>query len=68
MFRLWARCSFGEAMLRQQSIGPPGRPSNTMMSHGPVVVSPGKTKYSPTPGITLNDTREWSGVPRIPDT
>src|ERR1700693_4588754 len=40
----------------QQSIGPPGTPSNTMISQGPVVVRAGKTKYSPTPGTRLNDT------------
>ena len=45
----------------QQSIGPPGMPSNTMISHGPVVVSDGKTKYSPTPGMRLKQTAECCG-------
>src|SRR2546426_6126295 len=52
---LLARCS-SELFTFQQSIGPPGTPSNTMISHTPVVVSAGKTKYSPTPGTRLNDT------------
>lgn len=42
----------------QQSIGPPGMPSNTMMSQGPFTVSAGKTKYSPTVGIRLKLTAE----------
>ncbi|SLJ82440.1 Uncharacterised protein [Mycobacteroides abscessus subsp. abscessus] len=42
----------------KQSIGPPGTPSMTMISQGPVVVSAGNTKYSPMPGIMLNDTAE----------
>src|SRR5260370_260497 len=53
---LLARCSSGVRTSLQQSIGPPGTPSNTMISQGPVVVSAGKTKYSPTPGTRLNDT------------
>ena len=38
-------------------MGPPGMPSNTMISHGPVVVKAGKTKYSPTVGAILKATR-----------
>src|SRR5437588_10147350 len=53
---LLAKCSSGVFTSFQQSIGPPGTPSNTMISHTPVVVSAGKTKYSPTPGTRLNDT------------
>src|SRR5438046_9887131 len=53
---LLARCSSEVFTSFQQSIGPPGTPSNTMISHTPVVVSAGKTKYSPTPGTRLNDT------------
>ena len=52
----------------QQSIGPPGTPSKTMISHGPVVVSAGKTKYSPTPGIRLKQTAENSGPGVMPVT
>src|SRR6266478_5635771 len=55
---LLARCSSELFTSFQQSIGPPGTPSNTMISHTPVVVSAGKTKYSPTPGIRLKDTAE----------
>src|SRR3989441_3980243 len=53
---LLARCSSGVFTSFQQSIGPPGTPSNTMISQVPVVVSAGKTKYSPTPGTRLNET------------
>src|SRR5437016_7427983 len=53
---LLVRCCSGVFTSFQQSIGPPGTPSKTMISHGPVVVSAGNTKYSPTPGIKLNDT------------
>src|SRR5713101_4626137 len=53
---LLARCSSGVFTSFQQSMGPPGTPSNTMISQGPVVVSAGNTKYSPTPGTRLNDT------------
>src|SRR5437588_8279998 len=53
---LLARCCSGVFTSCQQSIGPPGTPSKTMISHEPVVVSAGKTKYSPTPGTKLNDT------------
>src|ERR1700745_291212 len=53
---LLAKCSSGVFTSFQQSIGPPGTPSNTMISQGPVTVSAGKTKYSPTPGTRLNDT------------
>jgi len=59
--RLLARCSAGVRTSAQQSIGPPGTPSNTMISQGPVMVSAGKTKYSPTPGIRLKQTAECSG-------
>jgi hypothetical protein len=45
-------------MSSQQSIGPPGMPSKTMISHGPEVVRAGKTKYSPTPGTMLKQTAE----------
>src|SRR6266478_6220386 len=55
---LLARCSSGVFTSFQQSIGPPGTPSNTMISQEPVVVRAGKTKYSPTPGTRLNDTAE----------
>ena len=60
---LRARCSCGVFTSSQQSIGPPGTPSNTMISHGPVVVSAGNTKYSPTPGTRLKHTRVqgWAG-------
>src|SRR6266852_6181172 len=50
------RCCDGFLTSPQQSIGPPGTPSNTMISQGPVVVRAGNTKYSPTPGIRLNAT------------
>ncbi len=50
------RCCPGVLTSPQQSIGPPGTPSNTIISHGPDVVSAGNTKYSPTPGIRLNAT------------
>src|SRR6266550_4057330 len=53
---LLAKCSSGLLTSFQQSMGPLGTPSNTMISHVPVVVSAGKTKYSPTPGTRLNDT------------
>src|SRR6266581_3199394 len=53
---LLARCSSGVLTLFQQSIGPPGTPSKTMISHPPVVVSAGNTKYSPTSGTKLKDT------------
>src|ERR1700730_14255935 len=53
---LLAKCSSGVLTSFQQSMGPPGTPSNTIISHGPVVVSAGNTKYSPTPGTRLNDT------------
>src|SRR5580700_7848354 len=53
---LLTKCSSGVFTSFQQSIGPPGTPSNTMISHGPVVVSAGNTKYSPTPGTRLKDT------------
>ena len=56
--RLFSRCCAGVLTSPQQSIGPPGMPSNTMISHGPVVVSDGNTKYSPTVGIKLKDTAE----------
>src|ERR1700746_3341215 len=52
----FARCSAGDFTPPQQSIGPPGTPSNTMISQWPLVVSAGKTKYSPTPGIKLKET------------
>jgi hypothetical protein len=57
-----SRCCCGVVTSPQQSIGPPGMPSKTMISHGPVVVSAGKTKYSPTVGITLKQTAENSGL------
>ena len=52
----------------QQSIGPPGMPSKTMISHGPVVVRAGKTKYSPTSGAMLKDTRVNGSYGVIPVT
>ncbi len=52
----------------QQSIGPPGMPSKTMISQGPLVVRAGKTKYSPTSGIRLKQTAECSGRGVIPVT
>ena len=58
----------GSATSPQQSIGPSGTPSNTMISHGPVVVSAGNTKYSPTPGQRLKQTAEYSGRGVIPVT
>ena len=64
----FARCSSGVVTSPQQSIGPPGTPSKTMISHGPVVVSAGKTKYSPTPGTRLKQTAENSGRGVIPVT
>src|ERR1700723_2099778 len=51
-----ARCCCGVFTSLQQSIGPTGIPSKTMISHGPVVVSAGNTKYSPTPGMRLKQT------------
>jgi hypothetical protein len=39
-----------------------------MISHGPVVVSAGKTKYSPTSGIRLKQTAECSARGVIPVT
>src|SRR6516164_11841207 len=61
---LLAKCSSGVLISFQQSMGPPGTPSNTIISHGPVVVSAGNTKYSPTPGTKLNDTavKGWRGT------
>ena len=56
--RLRSRCCSGVFTSPQQSMGPPGTPSNTMISQGPVVVSAGNTKYSPTPGTRLKDTAE----------
>src|SRR5215813_1524941 len=53
---LFAKCSCGVFTWFQQSMGPPGTPSKTMISHAPVVVNAGNTKYSPTPGTKLNDT------------
>src|SRR5258708_27221500 len=53
---LFARCSSGVFTSPQQSIGPPGTPSNSMISQGPVVVRAGQVKYSPTPGRRLNET------------
>ena len=64
----FARCSAGVETSLQQSIGPPGTPSKTMISQGPPVVSAGKTKYSPTPGIRLKQTAENSGRGVIPVT
>ncbi len=55
---LSARCCSGERASAQRSIGPPGMPSNTMISQGPDSVRAGKTKYSPMPGIRLKQTRE----------
>src|ERR1700722_19071308 len=57
----FSRCLSGDVTSPQQSIGPPGTPSSTMISHGPVVVSDGKTKYSPTPGMRLKATAECCG-------
>ncbi len=54
----FARCSSCVVTSPQQSIGPPGMPSKTMISHGPEVVSAGKTKYSPTVGMRLKQTAE----------
>ncbi|MDT4873718.1 hypothetical protein FQZ97_1089770 [compost metagenome] len=65
---LRARCSCGVFTSDQQSIGPPGTPSNTMISQGPVVVSAGNTKYSPTPGIRLKHTRAYGNAGFIPFT
>ena len=62
----FAKCSAGVVTSPQQSIGPPGMPSKTMISHAPVVVSAGKTKYSPTVGIRLKQTAECSGRGVIP--
>src|SRR5256884_9836573 len=53
---LLAKCSSGVLTSFQQSMGPPGTPSNTMISQGPVVVRAGHTKYSPTPGTRMHDT------------
>src|SRR5205085_8812043 len=53
---LIAKCCSGVFPSLQQSMGPPGTPSKTVISHGPVMVRAGNTKYSPTPGIKLNDT------------
>lgn len=63
-----ARCSAGVVTSPQVSIGPPGTPSNTMISHSPLVVSAGNTKYSPTPGIRLKQTAANSGRGVIPVT
>ena len=68
MALLRARCSRGVVTSAQQSIGPPGTPSNTMMSQGPVVVSAGNTKYSPTPGIRLKLTRAYGSAGFMPFT
>ena len=64
----FARCSSGVVTSPQQSIGPPGMPSKTMISQAPVVVSAGKTKYSPTPGTMLKQTAENSGRGVMPVT
>ena len=64
----FARCSAGVVTSPQQSIGPPGTPSKTMISQSPLVVSAGKTKYSPTPGMMLKQTAENSGLGVIPVT
>ena len=56
--RDFARCSPGVVTSPQQSIGPPGTPSKTMISQEPDVVSAGKTKYSPTVGTRLKQTAE----------
>ncbi len=66
-FERW-RCSCGVETSPQQSIGPPGTPSKTMISQGPLVVRAGKTKYSPTVGIRLKQTAENSGRGVIPVT
>ncbi|MCY1382410.1 hypothetical protein D9M69_704320 [compost metagenome] len=68
MCLLRARCSCGVFTSSQQSIGPPGTPSNTMISHGPLVVSAGNTKYSPTPGMRLKLTAEKDSRGRMPFT
>ena len=64
----FARCSAAVVTPPQQSIGPPGMPSKTMISQSPVVVSAGKTKYSPTVGIRLKATAEYSGRGVMPVT
>src|SRR5207253_2793862 len=65
IFLLRARCSAGVFTFDQQSIGPPGTPSNTIISHAPLVVSAGKTKYSPTFGIRLKHTAAYASRGRI---
>ncbi len=64
----FARCSAGVVTSPQQSMGPPGTPSKTMISQGPVVVSAGKTKYSPTVGTRLKQTADYSARGVIPAT
>src|SRR5712692_7693806 len=64
---LLARCFSGVLTSFQQSIGPPGTPSNTMISQVPVAVSAGKTKYSPTPGTRLNETAVKGLRSHLPD-
>jgi hypothetical protein len=61
-----SRCSAADIPGSQRSIGPPGRPSNTMMSHGPLRVRAGNEKYSPIPGMMLKPTAENSGRGSIP--
>src|SRR5947208_14018945 len=51
---LLARCSSELFTSFQQSIGPPGPPSDTMIPQLPVVLSAGSTSYSPTPGPRLS--------------
>src|SRR5947208_3279301 len=62
---LQARCPAGVSTCDQPSIGPPGTPSNTIISQGPLVVSAGKTKYSPTFGIRLKHTAAYGSRGRI---
>ncbi len=57
----FARCCSGDLTSAQQSMGPPGTPSKTMISQGPFNVSAGKTKYSPTVGTRLKQTADRSG-------
>src|SRR5262249_26978502 len=66
--RLFRRCASRDLTSRQQSIGPPGTPSYTMISQGPLVVSAGKTKYSPTPGMMLKQTAEYPDLGESPRT
>ena len=56
-----ARCSSAVLTESQQSMGPPGRPSKTIIWHGPSVLSPGKVKNSPTPGTMFILMLEASG-------